>query len=190
MSKFHIPKVFYFVATPPMKKIVQLALEDFPLNLYEGTSWEEAEQFLTLSNFDLVILDATLLNEGSSESFLTKATTVPLLLLEGAGTPRRRIAEGGRSEVLRRPFAKEDFLAAIQNLGLHWKREKPSAPQVGAEELETLELGMSLKEQLKLQVKLYVETYCQEHFSALAEKVLTREIRRLTDERASLLDND
>lgn len=173
-----------------MKKIIQLALEDFPLNLYEGTNWEEAEQFLTLGNFDLVILDATLLDESRSESFLAKATNVPLLLLDGAGTPRRRIAESGRSAVLRRPFEKEDFLAAIRNMGVQWKREQPPAPQVGAEELETLQLGMSLKEELKLQVRLYVEKYCQEHFPALAEKVLTREIRRLTDERASLLDND
>lgn len=188
MSTTSHSNIVYFSQSQTLKKIIEYSLEGISAELQEGSP-NIPTQF---DNCSLLIFDANLLNSSLAqkwESFLANVQC-PIILLDNAMEPKHPLLQTSTSRkmILRKPFERENFLLSIQKLGLPFSFSKQGAKALEEPFDGAQMLPFSFQEQLRKEALAFVSDYCKSHFRTIAEDVLLKEIRRLTEERNSFLD--
>lgn len=185
-------KILLFSESQTLKKIIEYSLEGSPLDL-EHRSHEKVPK-PNLENCDLIVFDGSLLASSLAEDwedFLLQVNC-PVVLLDAALEPKPALLKTPtrRRVILAKPFEREHFLRSVKSLGLNVfaKAIQHGQEKKSEEVFDAHNLSSQFQEQIRKEALAFVSDYCKSHFRSIAEEILTKEIRRLADERNSFLD--
>ena len=183
----HNKKIIFFSESQTIRKIIEYSLEHCSAELEDGSIYIPKHSQPSA----LIIFDSNLINSPQGpqwETFLLEMKS-PLIVLDSGLESKSSLLKPiqNRRIILRKPFERDSILRSLQDLGL------PFSPRIKGAETESYEamhfnIPASFQEQLRKEALAFVSEYCKSHFRNIAEEVLSKEIRRLTEERNTFLD--
>lgn len=174
------------------KKIIRYSLENRSFESKEAKTAVPED----LDKESLLIVDSTILNT-QWKSFLQKCENPYILLDGGDNASIQELSKQNNCIILKKPFKPQDLYDALDTFEIEKAQieapkkvsKKPDTQKgIKTPEFPESRLPQHMQEQLKQEALAFISDYCKSHFRNIAEDILLKEIRRLSEERNSLLD--
>ena len=180
-----------------LKKITAHILKGFEMNWLNASHIQQIKSLFEKAHPDLLILDISNLEKNLLEEFKLAMSNLPLsptLWILGDRDDHKYLPKQQACELLTRPFKPKEYSSALERLGFslctevdQTRQSAHSSSSYKQLQSESPLINTHLKEELEEKMQDFLLEYCKKNFRAIAEEVLTKEIKKLTEEKSKII---